>query len=257
MAREFRVDALRLRDRDAHRYLDAKERFYWDIASMVDHRARDPVLASHRTRGFTMAGYYRELLVQLAGAGKFYPVAISEVSPGAAPLLQRSGISSDGDRDVLPHVSAKGRSRCLHLLAAARVATGDGRLKSRRNSLIVLLTCFVLVQGCKHQSKSVSTLTLTHEVSPQPPRVGDVTITLELSDSAGQPVAGARITIEGNMSHAGMVPVFATATEIEPGRYRAIVQLTMAGDWIIVVQGSVRDTHEFKREFEIKGVVPE
>ncbi len=111
----------------------------------------------------------------------------------------------------------------------------------------------MLVQSCRNPSKSYTDLTLTHEVSPQPPRVGPVTITLKPAKT-GRPLTGARITLEGNMSHAGMVPVFAEATEIEPGRYRAVMELSMAGDWFVQVHLSSSDGRELNYQFEIKGV---
>lgn len=67
-------------------------------------------------------------------------------------------------------------------------------------------------------------------------------------------MAGARITLEGNMSHAGMAPAFADATEIEPGRYRAILELSMAGDWLVAAHLSLPDGRKLERQFEIKGV---
>ena len=60
--------------------------------------------------------------------------------------------------------------------------------------------------------------------------------------------------LEGNMSHAGMVPVFAEATEIGPGRYRAIMELSMAGDWFVQVHLSLPDGRKLDHQFEIKGV---
>lgn len=111
----------------------------------------------------------------------------------------------------------------------------------------------MLVQSCRNQSEPVLDLTLTHEVSPQPPRVGPVTITLKVTKASG-PVTGARITLEGNMSHAGMAPVFAEATEIGPGQYRAIMELSMAGDWVVQVHLSLPDNIKLDRQFEIKGV---
>ncbi|HEX2268168.1 MAG TPA: FixH family protein [Pyrinomonadaceae bacterium] len=97
-------------------------------------------------------------------------------------------------------------------------------------------------------------LTLAHEVSPQPPRVGPATIVLTLTDASGTAVSGARFQLEGNMSHPGMTPVFAEAAEVEPGRYRANLELSMAGDWHVAVQVTLRDGRKFEREFEIKGV---
>ena len=67
-------------------------------------------------------------------------------------------------------------------------------------------------------------------------------------------MTGARIKLEGNMSHAGMAPVFADAKEIQPGRYQANMELSMAGDWYVSVRVTLADGRQFDREIEIKGV---
>ena len=121
-------------------------------------------------------------------------------------------------------------------------------------SVIALCACLTLAQACKYQTDPVSELTLTHEVSPQPPRVGTVTITLRLADASGKLATGVQVKLEGNMSHAGMTPVFADAKETEPGRYTSTMELSMAGDWYIVVYMILPDGRKVKREFEIKGV---
>ena len=124
----------------------------------------------------------------------------------------------------------------------------------KRKSVIALCVCLALAQACRHQSESVSDLTLTHEVSPQPPRVGPLTITLRVADASGKPATGVRIKLEGNMSHAGMTPVFAGAKETEPGRYSSTMELSMAGDWYFVVHMTLPDGRKLERQFEIKGV---
>src|SRR5215510_665990 len=165
-----------------------------------------------------MAGTNASLLVWFAGAGQFSAVAAAEVSPGDPPLLQHNRVHSDGDRHVLPHVSTKGgRGRRVHLRAASRAVAGDRSVTAIR-LLCALCVCLLIVQGCRRPTQSTADLTLAHEVSPQPPRVGPATITLKA-------VAGAQITLEGNMSHAGMVPVLAEAREVEPGSYRATMEL--------------------------------
>ena len=125
---------------------------------------------------------------------------------------------------------------------------------SKRNLVVALCVCLLIVQSCTHQSESELDFTLEHEVTPQPPRVGQVTINLRATDASGKPVTGARLTLEGNMSHAGMAPVFADATEVQPGRYRAIMELSMAGDWIVLVHVTLSDSRKLDRQFEIKGV---
>lgn len=58
------------------------------------------------------------------------------------------------------------------------------------------------------------------------------------------------------MSHAGMAPVFADAVEFEPGLYRSKIELTMAGDWVILAHLTLPDGLKVERQFEIKGVAP-
>ena len=115
--------------------------------------------------------------------------------------------------------------------------------------------CLVLAQACRHQSEPVPDLTFTHEISPQPPRVGPTTITLRLADASGKPVTGADVEMEGNMSHAGMTPVLAHANEIEPGRYSSTIELSMAGDWYFVVHMTLPDGRKLERQFEIKRIM--
>src|SRR6185369_1205713 len=96
---------------------------------MVDSRARDPVLASHRTRGFTVASVDASLLVWLARADQLFAIGVSEVSSGDTSFLQRGRVHSDGDRDVLPPVSAEGRrSRGVQLRFASRDNCGSSDL---------------------------------------------------------------------------------------------------------------------------------
>jgi YtkA-like len=97
---------------------------------------------------------------------------------------------------------------------------------------------------------------MSYEVSPLPARVGDVTITISMMHGPGEPAAGARVELEGTMSHAGMTPVFAEAKEIAPGRYRTNMNLPMAGDWIVMVHLTLADGRELERQFEIKEVAP-
>ncbi len=126
----------------------------------------------------------------------------------------------------------------------------------KRNSLVALCVWLAIVQGCRDRTGSSSDLTLEHEISPQPARVGPVTITLRLMDAAGTPVTGALLKLEGNMSHAGMAPVFADTNETEPGRYRSTLELSMAGDWHVLVKITLPDNRKLERQFEIKGVAP-
>ena len=124
----------------------------------------------------------------------------------------------------------------------------------KRKSTIALCICLVLAQACRRQGDSLSNLSIAHKVSPQPARVGQVTITLSVYDASGKPVTDARINLEGNMSHSGMVPVFADARETEPGRYLSTMELSMAGDWYVTAHVTLSDGRKLNHQFEIKGV---
>ena len=94
------------------------------------------------------------------------------------------------------------------------------------------------------------------DVSPSPPAVGrPATVSLKVVDFlASKPVSGARIQLEGNMTHPGMKPVFAEAQEAEPGRYHATLEFTMAGDWVVLVHAALPDGRKIERQFDVKGV---
>jgi len=124
----------------------------------------------------------------------------------------------------------------------------------KRNSVAVVCVWLAFISSCR--TRSVVEFNLAHEVSPQPPRVGQVTITLTLTDGSGKLLSGARIRLEGNMTHPGMAPVFADASETQPGRYRALIELSMAGDWYVIAHVSLPNGRMMDQQFELNGVVP-
>ena len=81
--------------------------------------------------------------------------------------------------------------------------------------------------------------------------VGPSTLFAGLKDSAGQPVDGARLEIEANMSHAGMVPVLAATTESHDGLYRVPLTWTMAGDWYVDLVFTLPDGSRVVRRYPV------
>jgi hypothetical protein len=51
-----------------------------------------------------------------------------------------------------------------------------------------------------------------------------------------------------------MAPVSSAAKEIETGKYHGTLQLTMAGDWIVLVHITLPDGQKLQRQIEINGV---
>jgi YtkA-like len=122
---------------------------------------------------------------------------------------------------------------------------------------ITALACaaVVLAAGCRGPAGATPDVLVEHEISPRPPRVGPAVFNLRMTDAASsKPLSGARVRLEGNMTHAGMTPVFAEAKEFEPGLYRAALELTMGGDWVVTVHAALPDGRKVERQFDVKGV---
>jgi hypothetical protein len=118
---------------------------------------------------------------------------------------------------------------------------------------LALCVC-LLASGCERRADSEASVAVEQEIMPRPPRVGTEAITLRVADAAGRPVNGARINLEGDMSHPGMSPVFGEAKELGAGHYRAALEFTMAGDWVVLVHLTLPDGRKVERQFDVKGV---
>lgn len=128
-------------------------------------------------------------------------------------------------------------------------------MNARRKSLVVFLFLTLLAFACQKSQKPPD-ISVQYEIAPQPARAGTSTIILKLTDKNGAPVGGARVDVEGNMSHAGMAPISSEAKETERGTYRGTLQLTMAGDWIVLVHITLPDGQKLQRQIELSGVRP-
>jgi hypothetical protein len=127
--------------------------------------------------------------------------------------------------------------------------------KGLRKLLLLALTAAVST-GCSRPSALSQTVTIEHEISPEPARIGPAVITFRLADSFAKAVTGAHITLEADMSHAGMAPVFGEAKEIAPGRYQARLTLEMAGDWVILLHVVLPGGQKLERQIDVVGVRP-
>ena len=120
----------------------------------------------------------------------------------------------------------------------ATTPTGAASARSRASApalALLALGAITAAAGCGGV-ESDATISLELSITPTPPRVGPVTVEARLQDEAGRPLEGAAVEIEATMSHAGMVPIFASADETAPGHYTAELELTMGGDWVLLVR---------------------
>lgn len=133
------------------------------------------------------------------------------------------------------------------------------RRAGRRRPLTKVLPTLLMFSGivgmvaCSSSAAKSPTSVTDKKVSPNPVRVGPVTVSFHLSDAA-KPISGAQVTLEGDMTHAGMAPVFADAHEIAPGQYRGNLSLNMPGDWVLLLHITLPDGHKVEDQIDLRGV---
>lgn len=115
------------------------------------------------------------------------------------------------------------------------------------------LGLFLLGSGC-NRTDPTPAITVELQTTPQPPRVGRVSLALHVTGAATRPVSGAQIELEGDMTHAGMEPIFGHAKELQPGRYQSQMEFTMPGDWVMLLHIKLASGQQVEKQVELRGV---
>jgi hypothetical protein len=120
--------------------------------------------------------------------------------------------------------------------------------------VIAMLAAGLAIASCSGRATSATSLSVT--LTPSSPAVGPATLTVTLRNSAGSMVTGAKVRLEGHMSHPGMTPVFADATERTPGVYVVPFTFTMPGDWVLIVSAALSDGGRVEQRVDVANVTP-
>jgi hypothetical protein len=123
-------------------------------------------------------------------------------------------------------------------------------------SVIVMMTLAVgaAIGSCSGRATGATSLSWT--LAPTSPAVGPSTLTVTLRDPAGGAITGAKLRLEGHMSHPGMTPIVADAAEQTAGVYVARFTFTMPGDWVLLVSAALPDGERLEQRIEVPGVRP-
>jgi hypothetical protein len=136
-----------------------------------------------------------------------------------------------------------------------RVTEGRRTAAFRCLGAILFAACVaVSAAGCRRASDTVKDVSVQEKISPQPVRVGQATVEIQLADASARPVTHAKIDVEGDMSHPGMGPVIATATETSPGMYIAYLDFNMGGDWVVLSHIVLADGRKLERRIDVRDV---
>jgi hypothetical protein len=109
----------------------------------------------------------------------------------------------------------------------------------------------LLAVGCS-RSRAAG-IVIDKQASPNPARVGPVSVSFSLKDGT-KPVSRAQVSLEGDMTHAGMAPVFGDAHEVAPGRYQGQLNLNMPGDWVVLLHITLPNGRKLEDQIDIRGV---
>lgn len=131
------------------------------------------------------------------------------------------------------------------------------RARPRALLLGLAVVCGILGDACVRDRAVAENLSVEWKMtSPKPIGAATVLGEIRLRDQASQPVRGARLQVEGFMSHPGMAPVMATVAERGEGVYEVELQLTMSGDWILLVTGRLPDRRSLNHRIDIANARP-
>jgi hypothetical protein len=102
------------------------------------------------------------------------------------------------------------------------------------------------------QEKTVGTLKLRVSTAPEPAKLGDNTLRIEVKDAQGQPVTDATVALEYTMDMPGMMIDKAQASHGGGGVYEAKVRFTMAGPWGVTVSVQRPGQTEVRERFTVQ-----
>ncbi len=112
-------------------------------------------------------------------------------------------------------------------------------------SLLLLVSCRPPDEGAATAGRLPAGVQGRVELAA-PARIGPAPVTVYLLDGQ-EGITGASVTVTGDMTHAGMVPVIAEAHEVAPGEYVADdFAFNMGGDWFLMANVALADGTSFE-----------
>jgi hypothetical protein len=76
----------------------------------------------------------------------------------------------------------------------------------------------------------------------------------EPTGTSGEHLARAYVSLEGDMSYAGMAPVIGQTRELAPGRYLGTLDLNMPGDGVVLFQIKLASGETFDQQVELRNI---
>lgn len=126
-------------------------------------------------------------------------------------------------------------------------------MSKRFVTLVVVVVVALAAAACNRTPENdTGGLNVTLEVGP----AGTQSLIVVIAGDDNQALTDATVALEGNMNHAGMVPVFSASVRDDAdgaadGRYTVPFEFTMLGDWIIGVDIIQADGTEVRTHVDV------
>lgn len=118
--------------------------------------------------------------------------------------------------------------------------------------LLLILTLALTACGPGTPAAPSAEVNVTAVLAPAPEGPSGEYLSVTLTDKAGAPITDASVGLEGNMNHAGMVPVLADpVTANTDGVYQIPFAFTMRGDWIVTITATLADGTTFTQDVDL------
>ena len=131
-----------------------------------------------------------------------------------------------------------------------------GRLFVLLLSMVSAFFLTLFMCACNRTPDDAAAAGLYVTLSPAVEGIQGDHLIVEIVDDQGMPITDVTVSLEGNMTHAGMVPVLTEsvwdgADGSEDGVYRIPFEFSMLGDWIISVKIENRDGDRFTQDIDV------
>ena len=133
-------------------------------------------------------------------------------------------------------------------------STRQGPYLARWAAAVFALAIIAILPGCYPAATADAAVVVECDTAPDPPQRGPTLVSCLISDPEGERLQAADVMLEANMTHPGMQPIHASMSESASGRYESRIDLTMAGDWYLVITGEVSGMGRFEETVNLPGV---
>ncbi|MCB9422828.1 MAG: FixH family protein [Ardenticatenaceae bacterium] len=120
----------------------------------------------------------------------------------------------------------------------------------KATKLVLISFLLLLLSACGgRNSQQTNDSDIRIIVAVESTTVGETNLLITVTDKAGTPINDAAVSVKGDMSHAGMVPVLGEASSGENGVYKMPFEWTMGGDWVLTVDVTLPDGRSTSQQF--------